>query len=160
MPKRNPNSARNRTRLIRGYVKQGYSTNEIQRKLQKQHLGMRRQTLLKEVRRAKGQKPKSKAEVAKYVPHKYRVRSRQKRKAPDFGGARQVAGYGSVDGQSRRIQVYGRGRDLYAVMQLILVHPPRKSKPFVTVDAYSLYHDPWEYLSRSDRWDEKPRVRS
>ena len=139
-------------------MKQGLSSNKIQKRLQKQHLGMRRKVLLAEIRNAKGQTPK--ANRHKYTPRKYR-----KRRTPylttarrQFHIGRQIAGYGTVHGQSRRIQVYGSGKQLYRVMLLASQHPPRTR--FLTIEAENLLSNPWRYLSREEFWDAKPRVDS
>lgn len=137
----------NQIDAIREYSRQGLSANEIQRRLSKQRMGLRRAVLLNYVRGFKGQK--SKAKVSKYVPHKYRI--------PLFVGAKQVAEYGKVHGQSRRIQVYGSGKQLYKLMQLISQHPPRER--FLIIDANSLLSHPWRYLSM-EFWDERPEIKS
>lgn len=148
-----------RTRsAIRKYVKQGLSSNKIQKKLQNQHLGIRRKTLLAEIRKAKGQK--SKANRYKYTPRKYRKRktvypSQARRQ---FFIRKQIAGYGTVHGQSRRIQVYGSGKQLQRVMLLASQHPPRTQ--FLTIYAGTLLSNPWRYLSREEFWDDIPRVDS
>ena len=54
---------------ISEYVKNGYSANKIQAKLRELNIGLRRKTLLAEVRRFKGQVPKT--ETVKYIPKKY-----------------------------------------------------------------------------------------
>jgi IS30 family transposase len=145
-------------KAIRTYVKQGLGSNKIQKKLQKRHLGIRRKVLLAEIRKAKGQKPK--ANPYKYTPRKYRKRkttypSQARRQL--YSG-HQIAGYGTVHGQSRRIQVYGSGKQLYKIMLLASHHPPKTR--FLTIDASKLLNNPWRYLSREEFWDAKPRVDS
>lgn len=141
-------------KAIRGYVRQGLSANKIQKRLQKQHLEIRRKILLAEIRKIKRQKPK--ANRYKYTPRKYRQYYRYRRRRPV--GLKQIAGYGTVHGQSRRIQVYGNGKQLYSVMQLASQHPPRTR--FLTIDAGTLLSNPWKYLSRGEFWDDRPRVDS
>jgi hypothetical protein len=145
-------------KAIGTYVKQGLSSNKIQKKLQKQNLGIRRKVLLAEIRKAKGQKPK--AQRYKYTPRKYRKgRTRYPSMAtPRFQEGYQIAGYGTVHGQSRRIQVRGSGKQLYKVMLLASQHPPKTR--FLTINARSLLRDPWKYLSRGEFWDSRPRVDS
>lgn len=145
-------------KAIGTYVKQGLSSNKIQKRLQKRHLGLRRQVLLAEIRKVKRKKPK--ANTYKYTPRKYRKRRTSypfKARRRFFGG-HQIAGYGTVHGQSRRIQVYGSGKQLYRVMLLASQHPPRNR--FLTIDAGTLLSNPWRYLSREEFWDAKPRVDS
>ena len=143
---------------IRTYVKRGLSSNKIQKRLQERHLGIRRKVLLAEIRKVKRQKPK--ANRHKYTPRKYRsgrtsYPSLARRQL--FIG-RQIAGYGTVHGQSRRIQAYGNGKQLHMVMLLASRHPPRTR--FLTIDAGTLLFDPWRYLSREEFWDSRPRVDS
>ena len=57
---------------IQQLSKENLSSNKIQEQLQNEGLGLRRKTLLAEVRRAKGELPKPSAERIKYVPRKYR----------------------------------------------------------------------------------------
>ena len=57
---------------IQQLSKQNLSSNQIQRTLHKEGLGLRRKTVLAEVRTAKGELPKPSAERIKYVPRKYR----------------------------------------------------------------------------------------
>jgi hypothetical protein len=139
-------------------VKQGLSSNKIQRRLQERHLGIRRKVLLAEIRKAKRQKHRT--NCYKYTPRKYRTRktpytSRARRQL--FIG-KQIVGYGTVHCQSRRIQVYGSGKQLQRVMLLASRHPPRIR--FLTIDASTLLSNPWRYLSREEFWDAKPRVDS
>jgi hypothetical protein len=143
---------------IRTYMKEGLSSNKIQKKLQKQHLGLRRKTLLAEIRKVKRKKPK--ANTFKYTPKKYRMRrvSYPSTARRHFYFGHQIAGYSTVHGQSRRIQVYGSGKQLYKVMLLASQHPPRTR--FLTIDAGTLLSNPWKYLSREEFWDAKPRVDS
>ena len=150
MPKPKLNS---KTRgAIRTYVKQGYSANRIQKRLQKQNLGIRRKVLLAEIRKVKGQKPK--ADRQKYTPRKYRKYYLYRERF----GLKQIAGYSTVHGKPRRIQVYGDGKQLYRVMLLVSQHPPRQR--FLTIDAPTFLKNPWKYLSRREYWDERPRIES
>jgi hypothetical protein len=142
---------------IRTYVKQGLSSNKIQKRLQEKHLGIRRKTLLAEIRKLKHQK--SKPNLRKYTPRKYRKRTLHPSKATSrFQKGYQIAGYGTVHGQSRRLQVYGSGKQLYKVMLLASQHPPRTQ--FLTIYAGTLLSNPWRYLSKEEFWDAKPRVDS
>jgi len=145
-------------KAIRPYVKEGLSSNKIQKRLQQRHIGMRRAVLLAEIRKIKRQKPK--ANRYKYTPRKYRKRrvfypSHARRQ---FYGEYQIAGYGTVNGKSRRIQVYGNRKLLYKVMLLASQHPPLTR--FLTINAETLLSNPWRYLSREEFWDDRPRVDS
>jgi hypothetical protein len=139
-------------KAIRTYVKQGYSANKIQKRLQKQNLGMRRKILLAEIRKVKGQKPK--ADRKKYTPRKYRKYYLYRKRF----GLKQIAGYSTVHGKPRRIQVYGDGKQLYRVMLLTSQHPPKQQ--FLTMDAPTLLSNPWRYLSKGEHWDTRPRIES
>lgn len=148
---------------IRELSKEGKSANQIQKNLSREGLGLRRKTILKYIRKSKHQK--SKANTAKYTPRKYRKKgatygagysyARRGRKKPF--GVKQIAEYGSVNGESRRIQVYGYGNQLYQVMQLTSRHPPRKQ--FLTISARELLSDPNKFLSE-EYWDARPRINS
>jgi len=135
---------------IRELSRQGRSANEIQRQLQKEHLGMKRQRLLKYVREFKGRPAPRKP--FKYVPIKYRERRRIR--IP----RKQVAVYGSVNGQSRRVQLYGDGQSLYRAMILVMKRPPRQR--FLTIGAGAIVANPPRYLERWRRWDERPKAES
>lgn len=79
-----------------------------------------------------------------------------RRGAIRFGG-KNVASYGTVHGKSKRVQMYGSGKQLYQAMQLVSKHPPKKQ--FLTVSAEALLNDPEEYLKKG-RWDARPEVKS
>jgi hypothetical protein len=138
-----------RDRLIRYYAKKRYSANLIQHKLREKGLGMRRKELLAKVREVKGVPKKRKAEV--HIPIKYRkVKRRRVRVVP----AKWVAVYGTVDGESRRVELAGSGRQLYKAMLDLAKHPPKKR--FVKCSASEVPY----YLDYEDEWDEHPAVRS
>jgi len=139
-------------KAIKTCIKQGFSANKIQKKLGKQGLGLRRKTLLAEVRKIKGTKKKSHPQ--RYTPHKYRVR----RLKIDFPMMKQIAGYSTVHGKPRRYQVAGTGKQLYRVMLLISQHPPKRK--FLTISAKELLKNPWRYLDQEERWDRYPYVES
>ncbi|MFX0199609.1 MAG: hypothetical protein ACFFCW_26095 [Candidatus Hodarchaeota archaeon] len=151
MPKRSTITKRQR-KAIRTYVKQGISANKIQKKLSKQGLGIRRKTLLSEVRKLKRQKPR--ADRKKYTPHKYRVRKLKKR----FPMMQQIAVYSTVHGRSRRVQIAGTRKQLYRAMQYVYKYPPKQR--FLTIGAVELLNDPWRYLDRKERWDRHPDIKS
>ena len=56
---------------IRNYIKRGLTANEIQRRLKKRKLGMRRKRILQEIRLIKKQKL-TPEKAQKYIPKKYR----------------------------------------------------------------------------------------
>lgn len=166
-PKLNP-----KTRgAIKTYVKQGYSANKIQKKLQKQHLGIRRKVLLAEIRKLKRQEPK--ADRRKYIPKKYRRRRPTARK-PVFVG-KQVAVYGYAWTRryeeiakelkiplvySARFEFLGRGRDLADAVRLAYSGiVPKYEEPFVECRASAFLNNPSSYGERG-KWVAKPEVRS
>jgi hypothetical protein len=122
------------------------TANQIQKDLSQHHMGMRRQKLLGYVREFKGQPPK--AEQLKYTPETY---ARVKRMG--FFG-KQIAVYGTVHGESRRIQMIGSGKDLYNAMMDIARYPPKKR--FLTVEAGNVRY----YLDYWESWDEHPEISS
>jgi|GEM_PF-4055867 len=65
--------------MIQYYVRRGYSANKVQKQLSKQHLGLRRKVLLRQIREFK-RKP-SKPHVEKYYP-RARMQRRIKRGIP------------------------------------------------------------------------------
>lgn len=152
MPKRKTKISPKTRWAIKGYVKQGYSANKIQKRLQKQHLGIRRKVLLTEIRKIKHQKPKPHPQ--KYTPHKYRIR-RLKRRFPMM---KQIAVYGTVHGKPRRVQIAGTGKQLYRAMQYVSEYPPKQR--FLTISTKELLKDPWRYLDQKKRWDSHPDVKS
>jgi hypothetical protein len=138
-----------RDRLIRYYVKKRYSANLVQKKLQEKGLGMRRKELLAKVREVKGVPKKPKPEI--HIPTKYRKRKPVRvRVVP----AKWIAVYGTVDGESRRVELAGSGRQLYKAMLDLAKHPPKKR--FVRCSASKVSN----YLDYEDEWDEHPAVRS
>ena len=151
-------SKKQRIEAIRTYLNQGYSANKIQKKLQSQGLGIQRKKLLAEVRRIKGTKPK--ANTFKYTPKKYRKMTNDTSHPSRSYGfyTKQIAGYGTVRGRPRRIQVNGNGKELYKVMLLASKHPPKLQ--FLTIDASKLLRDPWKYLSKFETWDVRPEIES
>jgi hypothetical protein len=119
---------------IRGYVKKGYSANQIQVSLKNRQLGIRRKVLLAEVRRVKGQPPK--AEAVKYIPKKYaraRWRARAKRIRLRPLGEKQITLTGLHKGKLISKTQRGSGKELYRFV----------------LDEMT-----------GDYWDEKPSVHS
>ena len=137
--------------LIRRLVKKGYSTNQIQRELQKKGLGIRRKNMLKMVRKARGARKKPHAE--KHVPIKYRrVKWRKQARRKPMFLAKWIAVYGTVNGKSRRVELAGSGRQLYRAMLDLAKHPPKKR--FVRCSAIEAPR----YLDYEDEWDKHPEV--
>jgi hypothetical protein len=73
-----------------------------------------------------------------------------------FGG-KNVAAYGTVHGESKRVQMHGSGTQLYRAMLIISKHPPKKR--FLTLSAEALLDDPDRYLKRG-HWDARPEITS
>lgn len=140
-------ASKEQVNFIRKEAKEGKSANQIQKDLQEHHMGMKRQRLLEYVREYKGQKPK--AEPSKYTPKKYR-RARVVRHI-EIG--KKLAVYGSVNWQSRRVQMSGSGKELYSAMMLVGKHPPKKR--FLTTNAKNIIENPDEYLDMEEEWDRK-----
>jgi hypothetical protein len=163
LTKRKPKGINPRTRwAIRGYVKQGYSANKIQRSLKAQHLGIRRTVLLVEIRKAKHRK--AKANRFKYTPKKYRYPARQRRRA--FGG-REVAVYGyartheNPRAYSARFEFSGSGKDCQRAVVKVYNEGwvPRKEDAFVRCSAKRFLRNPEEYAEEG-AWSGKPDVES
>ncbi|MEM1507525.1 MAG: hypothetical protein QXS05_05650 [Candidatus Bathyarchaeia archaeon] len=129
-----------RERLIRDYVHRGYSANLIQRELQREGLGMRRKDLLKRVREIR------ESEKAPMVVTVRRARVRW------VEAGKRIALYGTVGGESRRLEMYGTGRQLYRAMQDAVIHPPKKR--FVECHA----KEARRYLDYWMEWDYRPEV--
>ncbi|MEM3797745.1 MAG: hypothetical protein QXY74_04835, partial [Candidatus Bathyarchaeia archaeon] len=141
-----------RLRLIRNMVKKNYSANLIQHKLREKGLGMRRKELLAKVREIKGVPKRPHPE--KHVPIKYLARAERRRRVrvkPEAFG-KWIAVYGTVDGESRRIELGGSGRALYSAMLHVAKHPPKKR--FVRCHASEAPY----YLDYDEEWDEHPAV--
>jgi len=164
MPKRKPKSISPKTRwAIKAYVKQGYSANKIQKKLKSQGLGIRRKTLLSEVRKVKGTKPK--AHPQKYTPKKYR-RVTPKARRPVYSG-KHIAVYRSARTRrhpkpySARFEFYGsRGKDLAKAIRLTLSGiVPRCEDPFVECSARAFLNDPYKY-GEDGEWVDRPNIES
>jgi hypothetical protein len=171
LPKPKTASRRQQMKAIRGYVKQGLSANKIQKKLQKQSLGIRRKVLLAEIRKIKGTKPK--ADRKKYTPWKYRRRKPPARKPVFFG--KQVAVYGYAwtrrseelakelkipSAYSARFEFSGRGRDLADAVRLAYSGiVPKYEEPFVECGASAFLNNPSSYGERG-KWIESPEIKS
>jgi len=143
-----------RERLIREYARQGYSANYIQQRLGSQGLGMRRKELLRKVKQVKSQvKPKAHG----IAVSSYRGKRRVRRARFKMRGKR-LAIYGTVGGESRRIELYGSGHALYLAMLGASQHPPRER--FLVTSAEDFLDNEFEYLDLSESWDEHPEAES
>jgi hypothetical protein len=159
------------SRAIRTYVKQGYTANKIQKKLQSQGLGIQRKRLLAEVRKFKGTKPK--AHPQKYTPKKYR-RVTPKARRPVFRG-KHIAVYryattqryrklarkaGAPLSYSARYEFYGNGKDLAKAVRLALSGiVPRCERPFVECSARAFLNNPYRY-GEDGEWVDRPNIES
>lgn len=159
-------------KVIRGYVKQGYSANKIQKMLQKQHLGIRRKTLLAEVRKIKGAKKKPYS--VKCTPKKYRRRVSPPARRPIYSG-KHIAVYrpattrryrkmakklGMPKSYSARYEFYGNGKDLAEAVRLALSGiVPRWENPHVECSARAFLKDPYKFGERGE-WVDRPIIES
>jgi len=145
-------------RLIRSLTKKGYSANQIQKELQKRGLGIRRKNMLKMIR--KYRRTFKKPRVEKHIPRKYRPRVAWRKRAvkrpPSVYMPKAIAVYGTVDGESRRIEMHGTGKGLYQAMLLVGKRPPKKR--FVQTSANKVILFPREILDFNEEWDEHPEV--
>lgn len=163
MPKRKTKIPSKTRWTIKGYVKQGYSANKIQKKLKKQGLGIRRKTLLSEVRKLKRQKPK--ADRQKYTPKKYRRRVSPPARKPVFRG-KHIAVYRPARTRrhrkpySARFEFYGNGKDLAKAIGLTLSGiVPRFENPFVECSARAFLKNPYKY-GEDGEWVDRPNIES
>lgn len=154
---RKPYSAKQKQRVIE-LAGKGYSANRIQKTLHREHMGMRRKTLLKLVREHKHVPPEKSRVVhrEKYIPKKYRKYRRETVGYPLLG--KQIAVYGTVNGQSRRVEMSGNGRQLYNAMFIVAKHPPKKR--FLVANASKINNYPNVFLDLRREWDEHPEVKS
>lgn len=149
-------------KAIRTYIKQGYSANKIQKKLKGQGLGIRRKTLLAEVRKLKGTNPK--AHPQKYTPQKYR-RVTPKARKPVFRG-KHIAVYRYArtlkhrKPYSARFEFYGNGKDLAKAVRLALSGiVPRWENPHVECSARAFLNNPYKYGEKG-MWVDRPNIES
>jgi hypothetical protein len=135
---------------IRELSKQGKNTNQVQRTLSKEGIGLRRQAMLNYVREARNRPVKANTQI--YTPIKFR------RTFTPYG--KSVAVYGTVNGRPKRVQMSGNGKPLYHAMKLVAKHPPAKKLKFLSISANELLRDPKKYLDLEREWDEHPKVKS
>ncbi len=148
-------------------VYEGKSSNQIQKDLREHDMGMRRKVLLATIREIKG--ITIKPDRWKYVPLKYRhlkmlpksgrpvseerLKRAERRIQLSFS-QKQITIAGTVNGRPHRIQIKGRGRDLYRVMGDIIRHPPKKR--FLTTTTNKVLGE----LNYYETWDMRPNVNS
>jgi hypothetical protein len=130
-------------------------------------LGIRRKTLLAEVRKVKGIKPKTHPQ--KYTPKRYR-RVTPRARRPIFSG-KHIAVYryattwrykklGLSKSYSARYEFYGSGKDLAKAVQLALSGiVPRWENPHVECSAHTFLNNPYNYGEKGI-WLERPNVES
>lgn len=171
MPKTKSQISSKTKYAIKAYVKQGYSANTIQKKLQSQGLGIQRKRLLAEVRKVKGTKPKAYPE--KYTPKKYR-RVAPKARRPVFSG-KHVAVYrpattkryrklarkvGMPLSYSARFEFYGNGKDVAKAVRLAYGGiVPRWENPHVECSARAFLNNPYKY-GEDGEWVNRPNIES
>jgi hypothetical protein len=96
---------------IQQLSRKGYSANQIQRALRKEHIGLRRTVLLRTVREVKGRS--AKPSTSKYVPRKYRIIESMVTMQRRGFGTKQVTLSGTHCGRRATKQQFGSGSDLY-----------------------------------------------
>ena len=161
MPKRNT-ITKTQHKAIRTYVKQGFSANKIQKNLSKRGLGIRRKTLLAEIRKIKRQKPM--VDRLKYTPRKYRKHLPKARKPVFIGKHIAVYRYARTKRHPRpysaRFEFYGSGKDLAKAIRLTLSGiVPRWERPFVECSAMSFMSNPYRHGERGI-WTARPNIES
>ena len=133
---------------IQSLALQGKSANAIQATLQSEGMGIRRSDLLKYVRQAKGVRVKEAR--WKYTPRKYREGAKYQR------WGKRIAVYGKVKGKSRRVEISGKGKDIYKSLRSIMKHPPKKRVLRIDADRF----DGREDLDLDEEWDDRPELAS
>jgi len=75
-------------------------------------------------------------------------------------GPKHIAIYGKVNGRSKRIEVYGTGKDLYSIMFEGVHHPPKKRILRISAKKLNTIHGRGENLDMHEGWDERPTIKS
>jgi hypothetical protein len=126
-------------------------------------LGIRRKTLLAEVRKLKGKKPK--AQPQKYTPKKYRRRISPPARRPVYSG-KHIAVYRYARTlryrrpYSARFEFYGSGKDLAKAVRLALSGiVPRWENPHVECSARAFLNNPYKFGERGV-WLDRPNIES
>lgn len=149
MAKRKQSISPKQVDRIRQLSQQRLSTNQIQKTLSREGLGLRRQTMLRCIREFRHQQTKANASV--YTPIKYRYQF--------VSSGKKVAGYGTQGGVSKRVEICGDGKNLYKAMQIVAKHPPKDEYAILRINARELLNNPRKYLDKGV-WDARPKVRS
>lgn len=151
---------------VKNEVREGKSSNQIQKDLRARDMGIRRKVLLSTIREIKGIRVHK--DNWKYVPTKYRVHYKPHGRRPISENRlseaekqirlgfsqKHISIYGRVDGRSRRIDVYGKGHELYRFMSQASKHPAKTRFFKGSVDKA------WMELDYGKTWDEHPDVNS
>ena len=134
----------------------GYSSNQIQKELRSEHIGLRRQIILNYVREFRNRP--AQRNVTKYIPKKYRRYYHPREKVISLSG--------TVNGHSRRLNIFAYdGRALRRVLRDKIFdfgetkrgYTPKSQ--FLTIDANKLLANPNKYLEKEE-WDTRPRINS
>jgi len=141
---------------IRELNARGYSSNQIQKELRSEHIGLRRQIILNYIREFRNRPVRQ--NVTKYIPKKYRRYYRPREKVISFSGL--------VNGRARRINIFANdGRTLHKVIREKIFDYGETKKgfspktQFLTIEASKLLSNPDKYLSKEE-WDTRPRINS
>lgn len=78
--------------------------------------------------------------------------------SPLFIPQKQIAVYGTVGGQSRRIQMSGSGQELYKALRDASQHPPKEK--FLTANAGEIITKRDRLIDERLRWDRRPEIES
>jgi hypothetical protein len=141
-----------RYQRINELVRERKSTNQIQKQLSKEHMGMRRQKLLYTIRTIKGTKPKEYA--YKYTPKKYLVSSMER--LVKHATQHHVTVYGKVYGINKRFEVSGSGYELRNFLRVAVKYPPKRRIERVKADKTI---DRTIFDTEND-WDRRPTIES
>ena len=134
----------------------GYSSNQIQKELRSEHIGLRRQIILNYVREFRNRP--AQRNVTKYIPKKYRRYYHPREEVISLSG--------TVNGHSRRLNIFAYdGRALRRVLRDKIFdfgetkrgYTPKSQ--FLTIDANKLLANPNKYLEKEE-WDTRPRINS
>lgn len=131
---------------IKTQSRKGKSANQIQRELKAKGIGLRRKTILSYVRAFKHRPPKPHVEI--YIPRKYQ--RPQKR----------IAVFGKVHGKSKRLEIFGSGKQLYTILIDAVHHPPKQRIERVSADKLRGLSARAKYIDYKEEWDDRPTIRS
>ena len=141
---------------IRELNARGYSSNQIQKELRSEHIGLRRQIILNYTREFRNRP--AQRNVSKYIPKKYRRFYHPREKVISLSG--------TVNGTTRRLNIFAYdGRALRRVLREKIFDFGETKKgytpksQFLTIDANKLLANPDKYLEKKE-WDTRPRINS